>query len=304
VDRLKDDNFESVPLDLTTEGTVPADCELLVVPDPSVPLPQDHLRALRHYLEGPEARMIVMLDSRTQTRGETNLDELLAEYGINVHTDALGMHRSPGLVFARGRLVQVDRAQASVPITGEGYARHDITSDMKNYQLVLIRCAPVEVLNPDPRPGLAARPLLTGVESSWGESNVGEDLEQSTYDAAEDVPGPVVAAAVVEPTAPPQAPPTISPEDLPGPRLVVIGSSVSFVNEAVAQNEPNLYLLLNAVNWSVGKRHMVGIPPKDMDINRVTLSATQMRMSRWIFIGILPAAIVVLGIGVWVVRRR
>jgi hypothetical protein len=127
----------------------------------------------------------------------------------------------------------------------------------------------------------------------------------SRYDPGEDVAGPVVLAAVVEPAS--RSSPGVQTEALsalPGPQLVVIGSSLSFTDAYLQKNPSNLYFLQNAINWMAGRSYLVGVPPKDAYANLIALSPGQMRACRWVFIGIVPACIIVLGMAVWQVRRR
>ncbi len=306
VRRLKADNFESKTLDLSETATVPDDCDVLIVADPDVALPKEHIDAISRYLEDRDGRVIVMLDSRAVSEKQSNLDGLLAGYGVRVHLDALGVGVVRQLVgiTQEGRGVVADVPEGLIRVRRQGFAAHPVTSDLQNYELLMSMCAPLEVVDPMPRPGLSARALLTGPDRSWGETTMEQTEEATRYDEGADVPGPVIAAVVVEPASGRGMPPMMEPRDLPGPKLVVLGSSLSFVNAAVAGAEQNLYLLLNVVNWMAGKMHMLGIPPKDVDVHRVSLSGAQKRVSFWLFTVGVPACIVVLGIAVWQIRRR
>jgi hypothetical protein len=308
VSKLQDDNFACRPLNLADEGTVPEDCDVLVVAGPRTPLPPEQLLAIEHYLRQRRGRAIFMTDSRLQDEkgARSNLNEILNQYGIRAHTEAQGMRKAKALALGSGGLVTREQAIPQVPVTGEGYARHQITRDLRNYTMIFVTCAPLEITGGRPLPGLTTRELLTGTPTSWGETSTTPETEKATYDPGEDLPQPVTAAVVVEPGPSPQLSP--SPEGQApapeGPKLVVFGSSESFVNYVAEQNEANLYVLLNAVNWLAGRGHMVGIPPKTMEISKVTLTDAQVRLSRWLFVLGGPACVVLLGIGVWQMRRR
>ncbi len=279
--RLKNDAYRCVALDLEEQGAVPDDCAVLIIPDPQRPLPAEHIDAVRQYLGRRKGSVIVLVDSRAGRPGGSNINEVLSQYGMRVHQDALGMTR-------RGD----GRPADLVVVQGDGFSLHPVTRDLNRIALTLGQCAPVEVFDESPAPGLVARNVMTGPASSWGERDVPEDRTQAKRDP-DDMPGPVTVAALGGPTA-----------TLGGPRLLVVGSSVSFVNKEVATNPQNLYPLLNAVNWMTGREHMLGIPSKDMQLGRATLTAVQVRVSGWMFLLVVPAAFVALWLAVWTVRRR
>jgi len=304
VKKLRDDNFESKPLNLAETPTVPEDCKLLVIAGPRVQIPPAQLEAIMRYLEGPDARAIIMTDSRLgDEQAQSNIGDLLKHYGVTAHEEALGMYVSQEYGMLVGKRI-VPVSVPNVPITENGYMPHGVTKDLRNYTLNFVSCAPLEVAEGPPAMGLAAHALLRSIDSSWGETTAQRDMKLSKYDRGADVAGPVVAGAVIEPEMPQDMPPMAAPADMPGPRIVVLGSSMSFVNQVVEQASANLYLMLNAVNWLAGKGHMVGIPPKDMDINIVSLSDKQSHIARWVFILILPACVIVVGLVVWQFRRR
>jgi len=305
VRRLKGDNFESRPLVLEQTGTVPQDCDVLVVAGPRTALSEQNIKAIRDYLDNRAGRALIMVDSELGPRsGRSNLNELLSEYGLKARTDAVVMFPASELALTGRGLVRYRVARQTAIVTREGYLAHPVTRDLQNYTVQLVRCAPLEILNARPRPSLSTRKLLSTVKESWGECTAAQEMDRSTYDAGSDLAGPVIVGAVVEPAAPPGAPPESSPQEQSGPRLVVLGSSLSFVNYIVEQNEANLYLALNAINWLAGKSFMVGIPPKDVEVNMLSLSPARGRLARWLFVVVLPGCIVALGVAVWLVRRR
>jgi len=309
VSKLRRDNMEVKSLNLAAGDVIPKDCKVLIIPGPRTPpFSRAEAEKIREYLDQRDGRLLALLDSDAVSSVGTSPGELasvLAEYGIRVRHDAVGMVEAPSFAITSRGLVQMSAAQQSVPVKSDGYADHPITSDLTNYTITLVQPSVIEIPNPQPRPGLTVRALLTGVSGSWGETTLGKEMESSRYDAGNDVPGPVVLAAVAGPSPPPSyGMPMPPPADLPGPRVVVIGSSFSFTNEVAEQAPRNLTFLQNAISWLAARPYLIGIPPKDIDIHLTSLSAGQIRASRWVFIGILPACIIVLGMAVWQVRRR
>jgi hypothetical protein len=300
---LQRDNYETKPLNLSAVGSVPEDCAALVIAGPRTPLPDAELKALKSYFDTKNGSAVILLDPKVVSGTQSNLQSLLSQYGITAHTEAVGITNAQVVL---GMLQKPD-----VPVSGYGMADHQITSDLRNYTVTLQFACPLEVAEPPPDAPPKAQKLLSGPagpqEQSWGETSFQPDSRSpAQYNAGQDIPPPLVVGAVVAPQTPPQAGP-VPPEwmgRMPGPKLVVIGSSLSFVNAAIEVQPANLYLLQNSINWMAGRLHMLGIPAKTLEFTQVPVSESQVAAARYIFIGGLPASIIVLGIAVWVMRRR
>ncbi|MFW5923360.1 MAG: Gldg family protein [Planctomycetota bacterium] len=302
--RLKTDNYAVEELNLATTDTIPDDCDVLIAAGPRSPLPGEQIETIQDYLKGQDGRLIVMADSQLQNphQHDFTLNEILEDYGMRARTKALGMFQ-----YRRtdNRPDRQEPAHPRVLITQDGYANHPITRDLQNYNLVFVHAAPLEIVNEQPIDGLKTSPLLTGTNATWGETTDTSKIKEARYDPDRDIPGPLLTAAICEPDGQGksekddnQAPPESNP------RIVVFGSSLSFVNKVAATNIANHYVLLNAINWLAGRKQLVGIPPKDMDIKLVNLSGEHVRLAQWIFMLGLPACFIVLGICVWRLRKR
>ena len=298
VTALQRDNYEVKDLDLATEPAVPEDCGALIIAGPRAPLSDKELKAIKSYLADRNGSALILLDPQAVSGAEGNLNELLSAYGIRAHTEAVGTtNMNMGAVVVQSQ---------EVPILREDVADHPVTADLKNFALVFQYVCPLEVTGGPPGTKPEARALLSGAHS-WGETNLRPGSQQAAeYDPGQDIAPPIAVAAVVGPQevpAPGPMPPAW-PQDTSGPKLVVIGSSLSFVNLVVQQQQANLYLLQNSVNWLAGKLHMLGIPPRTLEFNQVSVSGSQVAAARYIFIGILPACIIALGVAVGIMRWR
>lgn len=299
VKELRNDSYEVKPLNLVVEGAVPDDCAALLIAGPRTALAEKEVEALEDYLDNRNGSAVFLVDSEVLPDVQTNVDDLLLKYGVQLRTDAIGVFMARNIF---GQLV----LDATVPVQAEGLARHPATSGLANYTIWFKQPCPIQIAEPQPRPMLSAQPLLTGIQSSWGETDIGPDEPQEVeFTPGRDAGRPAVVGAVVQPTVPPgTAPMPMLGRDVQGPRLIVLGSSLSFVNAVVEQCPENVYLLQNCVNWMAGRMHMLGIPPKRMELNVVSVSESEIRAARYIFIGGLPACIIALGIGVYLLRRR
>ncbi len=298
VEELERDLYEVKQLDLLVSGEVPEDCAALIVAGPKTPFAETELAALRRYLDEREGSVLFMLDSRLDAEVGTNLAELIGAYGVEARPDAVGL--TPQLMLTPDGFVAV--AEAAVVVDPLSLPRHPATRDIEAYRVLLLGSCPLRVGAGAGKPGLQAQALLTGTPSSWGEADL-DSVRAGTmeYSAAEDIGRPAVVGALVEPRPQPYGPPDV--ED-GGPKIVVLGGSESFTDYLVEQCPGNLYLALNCVNWMAGRAHMLGIPPKTVDLYAVPVSAGQQRAARYLFIGVVPACSVLLGVAVWLLRRR
>ena len=75
-----------------------------------------------------------------------------------------------------------------------------------------------------------------------------------------------------------------------------------YIDSAVYGGNSNL--MLNALNWMGGQEESISIRAKSMD--ETGLSITESESSFWsaVIIGVIPAALVVIGIIIWARRKR
>ncbi len=293
---IENANYEVKPLNLATEGEVPQDCAVLLIAGPKTAFSEQEMAALRDYLEGRNGAAIVLADPELAENVDSNLEELLGPYGVQLHTSAVGIALVPTFLGAG--------LSTSVPVKGSALPPHPVTEGLQGYTLYMEEPCTMEVAPAGPQTMQGATELLTGPPTSWGETDVrlGEEI-MPEYKAGEDTPKPAVVGALVAPQPPPQAPPGM---EMPGPRIVVLGSSLSFVNAFLERAEytANRYLLLNCVNWMAGKTQKLGIPPKTMDFNQLSVGKGWVAASRYIFLGAVPGLVIALGVAVWLIRRR
>jgi len=95
------------------------------------------------------------------------------------------------------------------------------------------------------------------------------------------------------------------PVERPGPmRLVVFGDSDFASDQLLRASEANVVLLIDTLNWLVERESLLGIPPKEPERVRLSLTQTQMTWVYALALLILPGLAVILGVVVWFRRRR
>ena len=87
-------------------------------------------------------------------------------------------------------------------------------------------------------------------------------------------------------------------------RLVVFGDSNFASDQLLGASQANVVLLIDTLNWLVERESLLGIPPKEPERVRLTLTQTQMAWIYALALLILPGLAVILGVVVWFRRRR
>jgi LPXTG-motif cell wall-anchored protein len=188
---------------------------------------------------------------------------------------------------------------------------HAITRPLAQAELPTILSLARSVGDTGDAEGYEVTRLLSTTDEGWGETNLA-DLG-AVQKGDEDVAGPVslgVAVSAVEET-PADDPAEDGGEPTgeddaetpapPGERLVVLGDA-TFATNGQLQNVGNLTLLSNALNWLAEREALVAISPKMPESVRLSLDQSEMRRIFWFAVLGLPALVV--GLGLWVHRRR
>lgn len=145
------------------------------------------------------------------------------------------------------------------------------------------------------REGVLARPILRTSAEGWGST----DPQTATggrapYDAEKDLAGPVVVAGEI----------TFGKDDGLGGQILVFGDSDLGNNKLIEQGG-NRDLLVNAVNWLAEDVEQMAARPEAQESGRHQwiLSALQVSWVRLVSVVFMPAAFLVLGLGIFVWQR-
>ena len=280
---LKSRSFETRTIDLSTASSVPDDAALVVIAAPKTRLlPQEQL-LLESYLNKRAGRVLVLLEPGR----EHGLEDLFFEWGI-LADDAIVVERDPNYLLDGGDLMI--RRFSEHPIT--------LTLYEQNIRIITDRAASVRE---DPgRPiddSLVVNELLATSDQSWGERQYQDSLFPS-FNASIDLAGPIKIAAISER----QVDSTLG-ISVPGGKLTVFGTS-NFISNQRIQASGNLYLALNAINYSVDRNTRLNIPPRPIQKVKLDLSIEQLHLARYLIWFAPPAIIGFFGLLVYLSRRN
>jgi ABC-type uncharacterized transport system involved in gliding motility auxiliary subunit len=280
---IKRDNITVEKWNLQEKQALPTDAGAIVIAGPRKAFSQMELDALELYLKN-KGRLLIMLDPRTQS----GLEAFLRRWGVQVDED-LAMSKA-GVLLGTELL--------NVNAVGADYAAHPITAKLADTNTEFPYARSIRRV-PHPESGTADQLRVTvlvraGAEY-WGETN--PDTEHAAFNAATDIAGPLPLAVAVE-TSKPQG----VNVDIGVTRMVVVGTSRFVDNSDLAGG--NLDFFMNSLNWLLQREQLVAVSPKTPEEFRLAMSPNQQMAVYVLVMGGMPLAVAVVGLMVWLGRRK
>ena len=310
VDESGDDGYSTVKAELEKLGyevkkqtlaladRFPQDAAVLIVPGPQKDLLPNEYETIRSYIQAG-GRVLFMVDPETTTL----LPLFLADYGFKLENDIV--------VDTVSRLLGGDYF---MPVVTE-YEPHAIT-DKFSFMTFFPYARSVEV-GPIKPEGATVTSLAKTSPNSWSEREL--DQKEVKLTPAKDVQGPISLAVVSSFKAKPAIPSPAQAEAKPGEaaappappasaaaekesRVAVIGDS-DFVKNRYFGVSGNGNFFLNVANWLAEESDLIAIQPKTQTPRTLQLTPSQGRLILLVSVVILPLAVLLIGISVWVRRR-
>ncbi len=288
-DELQKLGYEVKKLTLALSESFPQDCALLIIPGPKKDLLPDELETIKSYISRG-GRVFFMVDPETAP----GLNPFLLSYGVKLENDVV--------VDTVSRLFGGDYF---MPVITE-YEPQEITSNFR-YATFFPYARSVNVAEPKPE-GVNVNIIGKTSPNSWSERQL--DQKTVTFDKDKDRQGPIPLAAVVtvkpidekkqameKPEEKKQ-----SEEKKPEGRLAIYGDS-DFPTNRYYNLSGNGNLFLNTVNWLTQEADLISIQSKTTTPRTIQLTPSQGRLIFFTSVIILPLAVLVLGISVWIRRR-
>ena len=264
-------------LELSAARDVPADCNLLIYIAPGVPtapLPGTELQEIDQYLA--QGGRLLVLFNYTSSRYPTGLEPILQRWGVNVVADFV---RDPEHTMTGDdiKVTLFGHHPAVDPLAGNGLA------------LQIIR----------PRPVIAIKAGNSSADAPQV-TELAFSSDSSVLDG--------------DPAAPPRRYPLIAAVEQKNTagivntrgttRIIVAGDSIFLGNHYIAGGS-NGDFLGYAVNWLLDRTQLLeGIGPQPVTEFRLLMTRLQQREIRWLLLGALPGAVLLLGGLVWLARRK
>jgi ABC-type uncharacterized transport system involved in gliding motility auxiliary subunit len=274
--KVKNENYETKAVSLATgQGSVPAECAVLVVAGPKQPLLAPEVGMIGKYLDGG-GKVMFLFDPDTDPQVNDVLKNWNIELGANTVIDV----SAAGQMFGGGPLAPLVM----------NYGSHPITDSFGRTMTIFPNARQVKV-GSGSGSGANATTILSTTEASWGEAAIKPGVAPK-YDEGQDVKGPVTLGAVASKNM----------GENKEARLVVIGDS-DFASNRAFGFQRNGDLFLNSINWLAQDEDLIAIRPKSATNRSVTMDESVRRMFSWLIMALLPLMVMGTGIYVWWTRR-
>jgi ABC-type transport system involved in multi-copper enzyme maturation permease subunit len=278
-EELKRDHYAPRAIDL--DAGIPPDCALVVVADPKQPLSKSDGAVVGGWLERG-GRLLVLdgphFDAKVTRFADMGLEDVLEKWGVSLRHD---------IVVDEPRL----RGSAVAFAVSEGYGDHPITGKLMHHRTLWATVREVRAVT---RPGLVVKEIVQTSDAGWGETDLGifHAEAELAFDPAKDVKGPVSIGVAVE---------NHGVDSVKGARIVALGSAeLAGSREVLAYNRD---LLLSSVAWLIEAAPRIAIGPRIPEHQRLTLDDAQLGRVFLYAVVALPLLILLLGAGVYWVRR-
>lgn len=292
-DELAKLGYETRKLSLALKDNFPQDISCLVIPGPEKDLLPNELETIREYIR-KSGRVLFMIDPQTAP----GMTTYLADFGIILVDDIV--------IDTVSRLLGGDYF---MPVVNE-YEFHKIT-DKFRYATFFPYARSVEAAEEKPE-GISITVLAKSSGNSWSERQLEE--REVTFSKELDKGGPISLAVVatVDPadtSQDPESPDEENPaeDEAADPsaqgRLAVYGDS-DFASNTYYNLSGNGNLFLNTINWLTEEEDLISIQPKTQTPRAIQLTPSQGRLLFFVCVLILPLAVLITGISVWMSRRR
>jgi hypothetical protein len=273
-------NVDLAGFDSLQHRDVPQDCALLIIAGPLTRFTREELDRLDNYLS--QGGRIFAALRIVQGRPPTGLEGLLEKWNIQV-----------GETLARDKR-EAKASEDGIIVASRFAPQHPITRPLLNSQIELIY--PRAVGSRSIGAVRADAPKVTELMFTSEKGQLIEFNEKGEGELAKPAAAIPLAVAVEKGGIQGVA------ADRGSTRLVVVGSSISFVN-GVFNEVANADFANLAVNWLLSREMRAEIPPRAMSEYRITVTERQMKTLRWIFLAVAPLGVLALGGIVWLKRR-
>ncbi len=263
-------------VNINTDG-IPEDADIIISLMPMVDFTEEEIKALDSFLEGG-GRFLVFADNSMSPL--KNLDAFLLEWGLKINYDYV-IDLESNLSMPDGNGVPVPAAKMS--------AEHSITEKLAYSALPLALPGTISITTQKSVNGADTDKILLTSEAAYSKGEDATTLEKEAGDAT----GPLCTAAAA-----------VNWEGETSV-VMVVGSVQGFeyLGYIGDGNYLNADFLLNAISYLSGNDYSSDIRAKQITPETMVMSQKQAKNINLILVWVIPGAIILAGLVIWLRRR-
>ena len=273
-------NILLAPMRLADINAIPKDAEGVALIAPQYDLDERELKMLTDYWNRPDSSILVTLDPKARL---DNLRIFLRNYGITPRNDRVITVQSKQTlsnvrsVFTRGPEINRDLGGKSTVFDGSSCSLEVRENDD---QLTNRRIVPLA--------------LVQAADGWWGETRYTSEFP--VFNKEEDTAPPIyIAAAVIRGQAHSDA-----TKDLVSKMVIIANSDFLSTNNTRPEQ---VDFVKSSVNWLMGREELIGVGPRKLYRNKITLLDAHSTFINRIILFFLPAFAIFIALIVWNMRR-
>ena len=288
---LEDEAYEFNDLDLLTAGEIPEDCSVLMITTLAEDITEAERDAILDYIQAG-GKIILFSDPNTTGKEMPNFQDVLDEYGVSI---------SEGVMLEQDSSKMLYGTPSAILVTVSPYTSVTQETNM-NMNACFMTTGRIDVADSEELEelGVEIETLATTSTESFYRTDYSLESNSKTEDD-EDSPSATVGALVKK---------TIDEETTS--ELIVYSNNIFITNLRIAISQEyfsyaldfynNEDLAMNSIAYLTERDNMITIR-KDAEVSTYTVTQEQNTIILSIIFAI-PAIIIIIGIIVWVVRRR
>jgi len=273
-------NIILIPTQISQLEKIPENAEGVVIVAPEYDFEEKEIEILTDYWNRPSSAIIAYLDPNTKP---VNLKAFLRKNGVTPRDDRIirtrnGRTESQVLAtFTAGLGINGSLESKSVPFEG------------RVGSLEVREGAEDLVSN-----GIKCYSLIQSAPEFWGETDYKKPNPQ--YDDDADESGPLsIGAAVIRGNA-------NADNTAPNVSKMIVLSTSDFLDPRRLGNE-QLDFVKNSTHWLLGREELMGIGPRGVERRKLNLIKDEVKFLQNIIVFFIPAALFLIAMMVWNVRR-
>ena len=275
-------NVKTESLSLFGTSEVPTDCNLLIVAGPTDPFLPDELEKIDRYLS-QGGRMLLLLNNAPASRA-TGLEKMMAKWGVAVGYDMI--------------IDKENNENGGISLVTSGFGSHPIVKGLLRHRLVLVM--PRSISKMQGGIPTADVPRVEELTFSGPQSIAATDFSDGAVRARPtDRRGAASLMVAVE-----RGNVKGVSTERGATRFVVTGDS-SFLGNGVIEFQANRDFAVQAIDWLLDRSELLaGIGPRPITDYKLTITASEISKVRWLLLAGMPGVVLLLGLVVWVRRRK